>query len=129
MDEERHRISLGMKNSYFNDDNDIQTPSKDESDEEIEEAGVMDDARSIMLTESTQGLDIEFESGASSVLAQAESRASIPALEVTLDDIEHPDVDILIGQNQANSSEAVVTDQKNKRKEKKKAKEERSFIC
>lgn len=118
-----------MKNSYFNDDNDIQTPSKDESDEEIEEAGVMDDARSIMLTESTQGLDIEFESGASSVLAQAESRASIPALEVTLDDIEHPDVDILIGQNQANSSEAVVTDQKNKRKEKKKAKEERSFIC
>lgn len=37
-----------MKNSYFNDDNDIQTPSKDESDEEIEEAGVMDDARSIV---------------------------------------------------------------------------------
>ncbi|XVF75995.1 hypothetical protein PTKIN_Ptkin13bG0232000 [Pterospermum kingtungense] len=125
VDEERHRISLGMKNSYFTDDNDIQIPSKEESDEEIEETGDMDEARSRMLTDNTLVMDIEFENGASSVLAQAESRASIPPLEVTLDDIEHSDVDILISQNQANSSEAVATDEKNKRKAKKKAKEER----
>ena len=69
LDEERHRISLGMKNSYFTDDIDIQTPSKEDSDEEIEETAVMDEARSIMLTGSTHGMDSEFESGASSVLA------------------------------------------------------------
>ena len=58
-----------MKYSYFTDDIDIQIPLKEESDEEIEETGFMDDTRSIMLTDSIHGLDIEFESGASSVLA------------------------------------------------------------
>ncbi|XWS56135.1 hypothetical protein CRYUN_Cryun09bG0060500 [Craigia yunnanensis] len=125
LDEERLRISLGMKNSYFTDDIDIRIPSIEESDEEIEETGFMDDARSIMLTDSIHGLNIEFESGAISVLAQAESRASIPPLEVTLDDIDHSDMDILISQNQANSNEAVAIDEKNKRRAKKKAKEKR----
>ncbi|XVE75785.1 hypothetical protein DITRI_Ditri12bG0120500 [Diplodiscus trichospermus] len=124
LDEERHRISLGMKNSYFTDDIDIQVPLKEESDEEIEETVVKDEARSIMLTNSTHGQDIEFENGTSSVLAQAESRASIPPLDVTLDDIEHCDMDILNSQNQADSNEAVAIDEKNKRRAKK-AKEER----
>ncbi|KAK6244021.1 hypothetical protein QUC31_010430 [Theobroma cacao] len=122
LDEERHRISLGMKNSYLTDDIDIQIPSNEESDEDVEET---DDTRSRMLTDSTLGMAIEYENGASSILAQAESRASIPPLEVTLDDIEHSDMDILVSQNQANSNEAVTGDEKNKRRAKKKAKEDR----
>ncbi|XP_022743667.1 rRNA biogenesis protein RRP5 isoform X2 [Durio zibethinus] len=128
LDEERHRISLGMKKSYFADDIDNQIHSKEESDEEIEGSGVMDDGRSIILTDNPHGMDIEFEAGASSVLAQAESRASIPPLEVTLDDIEHSDMDILVSQNQTNSNEAVTIDEKNKRLAKKKAKEERERV-
>ncbi|KAL4342371.1 hypothetical protein GQ457_08G016920 [Hibiscus cannabinus] len=125
LDEEKHRISLGMKNSYLTDDIDI--TEKEDSDEDIEETDVMDEeARSILLTDSTPtGMNIEYESGASSVLAQAESRASVPALEVTMDDIEHDDLDVLISQNQADNNNVITIDEKSKRREKKKAKEER----
>ncbi|GMJ14782.1 Ribosomal RNA Processing 5 [Hibiscus trionum] len=123
LDEVKQRISLGMKNSYFTDDIDI--TEKVDSDEDFEETDVMDDeAQSMLLTDSTPGMNIEYESGASSVLAQAESRASIPPLDVTMDDIEHSDIDILSSHNQANN-EASTIDEKNKRREKKKAKEER----
>ncbi|XP_039057637.1 rRNA biogenesis protein RRP5-like [Hibiscus syriacus] len=111
-----------MKKSYFTDD--IGITKEEDSDEDIEETDVMDDeARSIQLTNSTPGMNIEYESGASSVLAQAESRASIPPLEVTIDDIEHADMDI--SQNQANNDNAITIDEKSKKREKKKAKEER----
>ncbi|TYJ18682.1 hypothetical protein E1A91_A09G140100v1 [Gossypium mustelinum] len=128
LDEERHRISLGMKNSYFTDDIDFQITEQEESDEDIEETGVADDdaddeARSILLTDST-GMDIEYGSGVSDVLAQAESRASIPPLDVTLDDIEHSDMENFISQNQENN-EVTGVDEKSKRRAKKKAKEER----
>lgn len=120
-----------MKKSYFTDDIDFQITEQEQSDEDIEETGVEDDdvddeARSILLTDST-GMDIEYGSGASDVLAQAESRASIPPLDVTLDDIEHSDMENFISQNQKNN-EATTIDEKNKRRAKKKAKEERSFI-
>ncbi|MBA0650878.1 hypothetical protein Goklo_018256, partial [Gossypium klotzschianum] len=128
LDEERHRISLGMKNSYFTDDIDFQITEQEESDEDIEETGVADDdaddeARSILLTDST-GMDIEYRSGVSDVLAQAESRASIPPLDVTLDDIEHSDMENFISENQENN-EVTAIDEKSKRQAKKKAKEER----
>ncbi|OMO51868.1 hypothetical protein CCACVL1_29542 [Corchorus capsularis] len=124
LDEERHRISLGMKSSYLTEDIDNQLPSEEESEDDTEENGVMDETRSLLLTDSTLGMDIEYENGPSSVLAQAESRASIPPLEVTLDDIEHSDLDILASQNQA-SNDAVDMDEKSTRRAKKKAKEDR----
>ena len=34
VDEDRHRISLGMKNSYFAENYDVQAPSKQKSDDE-----------------------------------------------------------------------------------------------
>ncbi|OMO68743.1 hypothetical protein COLO4_29434 [Corchorus olitorius] len=105
-------------------DIDNQLPSEEESEEDTEENGVMDETRSLLLTDSTLGMDIEYENGPSSVLAQAESRASIPPLEVTLDDIEHSDLDILASQNQA-SNDAVDMDEKSTRRAKKKAKEDR----
>ncbi|PPD84400.1 hypothetical protein GOBAR_DD18640 [Gossypium barbadense] len=124
LDEERHRISLGMKNSYFTDDIDFQITEQEESDEDMEETGVADDeARSILLTDRT-GMDIEYRSGVSDVLAQAESRASIPPLDVTLDDIEHSDMENFISENQENN-EVTAIDEKSKRQAKKKAKEER----
>ncbi|KAE8666126.1 RNA binding,RNA binding isoform 2 [Hibiscus syriacus] len=125
LDGQKHRISLGMKNSYFTDD--IGITEQGDSDDDIEETDVTDDeARSIQLTDSTPGMNIEYESGASSVLSQAESRASIPPLEVTIDDIEHADMDI--SQNQANNDDAISIDKKSKKRGKKKTKEERSFV-
>ncbi|MBA0857666.1 hypothetical protein Goshw_015409 [Gossypium schwendimanii] len=119
-----------MKNSYFTDDIDFQITEQEESDEDIEETGVADDdaddeARSILLTDST-GMDIEYRSGVSDVLAQAESRASIPPLDVTLDDIEHSDMENFISENQENN-EVTAIDEKSKRRAKKKAKEERAL--
>lgn len=117
--EEKHRISLGMKNSYFEDDGDIELPSEEESDEEIRE------------TETTSAtlmnnMEIDFENGESSVLAQAESRAAIPPLEVSLDDIEQSEIDNIVSNNQPRAVEVDAVDEKNSsRRDNKKAKEKK----
>ena len=131
MDEQRHRISLGMKNAYIEDNDDIELPSKQESDEAIRENGSSDDTRLVMFPGSSliglQNMDIEGENGDCMVLAQVESRAFIPPLEVSLDDIDQPDMDNLVSSNQAQIDEADTINEKNKRRPKKKAKEERLF--
>ncbi|GKV41870.1 hypothetical protein SLEP1_g49347 [Rubroshorea leprosula] len=130
VDKERHRISLGMKNSYLVDGSDNQIHSEEDSEEDIRETVFMDDSRAATLMEnnlSIQNMDVEYENRGSLVLAQAESRASIPPLEVTLDDIEHSDIDNSISNNQACVDEVDPMDAKNKRWAKKKAKEEREL--
>jgi len=67
----------------------------------------------------------ETSGGTSLVLAQVESRASIPPLEVDLDDIEETDFDS--SQNQEKLLGANK-DEKSKRREKQKDKEERLVI-
>ncbi|KAK7848536.1 rrna biogenesis protein rrp5 [Quercus suber] len=129
VDEQRHRISLGMKNAYIEDNDDIELPSKQESDEATRENGSIDDTRLVTFPGSSliglQNMDIEGENGDCLVLAQVESRASIPPLEVSLDDIDQPDMDNLVSSNQAQIDEADTINEKNKRRPKKKAKEER----
>lgn len=129
VDEQRHRISLGMKNAYIENNDDIELPSKQESDEATRENGSIDDTRLVTFPGSSliglQNMDIEGENGDCLVLAQVESRASIPPLEVSLDDIDQPDMDNLVSSNQAQIDEADTINEKNKRRPKKKAKEER----
>lgn len=130
MDEEKRRISLGMKNSYFSSDNDLQMLSEEETDEDIEENGSHD--QSLMLDGSLPAVedsDIESEGGEALVLAQTESRASVPPLEVTLEDIEQPVMDNVVSQNMERIDVADNKDEKNKRQAKKKAKEERYCHC
>ncbi|KAG8646904.1 rRNA biogenesis protein RRP5 isoform X3 [Manihot esculenta] len=126
VDEERRRISLGMKNLAVGNDIDI-LPSKAESDDTISESGTIDDSGSKPQESSSpgiRGMDIESENEECPILAQAESRASIPPLDVTLDDMEHSDVDDVIDKNKEDIGEAKIVDEKKKKREKK-AKEER----
>ncbi|GMP76051.1 hypothetical protein CsSME_00032894 [Camellia sinensis var. sinensis] len=102
VDEDRQRVSLRMKNSYFMSNYDIQAPSKQKYDDAIEEKDHMHP-----------------------LPAEVEARASILPLEVPLDDIEKLDMVNAACQNIEHVDDADAVDQKNKSQAKKKANEER----
>ncbi|THG15195.1 hypothetical protein TEA_009968 [Camellia sinensis var. sinensis] len=102
VDEDRQRVSLRMKKSYFMSNYDIQAPSKQKYDDAIEEKDHMH-----------------------LLLAEVEARASILPLEVPLDDIEKSDMVNAAFQNIEHVDDADAVDQKNKSQAKKKANEER----
>ncbi|KAJ6749871.1 hypothetical protein OIU85_000496 [Salix viminalis] len=123
VDEERRRISLGMKNLDVQDEMDS---SKEESDEEMSENDSNDgsNAQIKIFSESSllgiHNIDVECQNE-HSILAQAESRTSIPPLEVTLDDMEHSHPVDVLSQNQGHLDEADTMVNK-KKQEKKKSK-------
>ncbi|KAL0817225.1 rRNA biogenesis protein RRP5 isoform X1 [Brassica napus] len=127
LDEEKQRISLGMKSSYFMNDDDVkaQPPSEENAKEDSMECDPINDLKSGVLAAvgnfGFQETGSERQSGTSLVLAQVESRASIPALEVNLDDIEEAGFD----NDQNEKLQGVDKDEKSKRREKQKDKEER----
>ncbi|WZY95790.1 rRNA biogenesis protein RRP5 [Brassica napus] len=127
LDEEKQRISLGMKSSYFmNDDDDkTQPPSDENAKEDSMECDPVNDSKSGVLAAvgdfGFQETGYERHSGSSLVLSQVESRASIPALEVNIDDIEESGFD----NDQNEKLQGVDKDEKSKRREKQKDKEER----
>ncbi|CAL5439115.1 unnamed protein product [Camellia sinensis] len=112
VDEDRQRVSLRMKNSYFMSNYDIQAPSKQKYDDAIEEKDHMN-------------LDFECENGQHPLPAEVEARASILPLEVPLDDIQKSDMVNAACQNIEHVDDADAVDQKNKSQAKKKANEER----
>ncbi|CAK7342217.1 unnamed protein product [Dovyalis caffra] len=119
VDEERRRISLGMKDLDVQDD---MHSSKEESDEEMSENGSMDDTNALkMFPESSllgiQNMDVECENE-HSILAQAESRASIPPLEVTLDDTEHSQPNDCVGRNRHIDEADTIVKKKKQEKQK-----------
>ncbi|CAL5321310.1 unnamed protein product [Camellia sinensis] len=128
---DRQRISLGMKNSYFMSNYDIQAPSKQKYDDAIEEKDHMVGTQLTMLPDrgslGMQNLDFECENGQHLLLAEVEARASILPLEVPLDDIEKSDMVNAACQNieHVDDADADAVDQKNKSQAKKKANEER----
>ncbi|CAL5409180.1 unnamed protein product [Camellia sinensis] len=128
---DRQRISLGMKNSYFMSNYDIQAPSKQKYDDAIEEKDHMVGTQLTMLPDrgslGMQNLDFECENGQHLLLAEVEVRASILPLEVPLDDIEKSDMVNAACQNieHVDDADADAVDQKNKSQAKKKANEER----
>ncbi|KAL5765422.1 hypothetical protein ACOSP7_016039 [Xanthoceras sorbifolium] len=114
-----------MKSSYFKDDTALQIASEEESDESIEETDVHD--KSLILSDSSsfavQNMVVECENGEPLVLAQAESRAFVPPLEVTLEDIEESEIDNVVSQSQEHIDEANMAVEKKKRSNKKAKKE------
>ncbi|KAL2326887.1 hypothetical protein Fmac_020314 [Flemingia macrophylla] len=106
VDEERHRISLGMKSSYMSDKTLLQILSEEGSDEPVE--------------------DVEDEINQFPILTQAEQRVDIPPLNVALDDFDQFDANNANSQSEKHANEEDTTNEKHKRHEKKKAKEERS---
>ncbi|KAK7392757.1 hypothetical protein VNO78_21204 [Psophocarpus tetragonolobus] len=124
VDEERQRISLGMKNSYMHDGTELQIPSEEESDEHI-----ADGMKSITSMNDgllgTSNIDVEGENNQFPVLSQAQERADIPPLDVVLDDFDQFDVNNANSQSEEHANEENIVNEKHKRREKKKAKEER----
>ncbi|XP_024021580.1 rRNA biogenesis protein RRP5 isoform X2 [Morus notabilis] len=120
VDPQRNRISLGMKDSYLLDDNDTEENSDQEADASN---GFVNDTKLISLPDND--MDVECANLEIPILAQAESRASVPPLEVTLDDVYQEDVNNVVSRNEEPIDEATTLDEKTKRRGKKKAKEER----
>lgn len=118
-----------MKNSYFGDGRDPQMVSNDGSDEDnVDEIATMDNIlfpfqqnNNLSSTSRTSG----DKNGDSAILAEAEMRASVLPLQVSLDESEGSDLD-----NEANIEPVTIkstdiTDKKNDKRMKKKAKEQR----
>ncbi|KAL7134052.1 hypothetical protein ABFS83_11G001300 [Erythranthe nasuta] len=129
VDKERNRISLGLKKSYFKDE-EVQTSPGQSHDSAI---GIND---TIMLDEPTvtsqrksASMEItnnESNNGHQPILADAESRALVPPLEVPLDDMETSDIEGDVGQTLVPVTNADTTaGEKKKRGAKRKAREER----
>ncbi|XP_042480100.1 rRNA biogenesis protein RRP5 isoform X1 [Macadamia integrifolia] len=127
VDEERHRISLGMKSSYIRDDTSSHVLSDQNKFEAVDGNGSSDDSQISTPEESSLrgSQDAVFESGENPILAEAESRASIMPLEVALDDMEDSDSENIISRAQEHVNEADSLAEKNKRRAKRKQKEER----
>ena len=110
------------------DDVKAQPPSEENAKEDSMECDPINDLKSGVLAAvgnfGFQETGSERQSGTSLVLAQVESRASIPALEVNLDDIEEAGFD----NDQNEKLQGVDKDEKSKRREKQKDKEERLAI-
>lgn len=116
-----------MKDSYMGDTIDLQLPSQQEPDESIRDNDFTElltfPGGSLL---GDQNMDTEGENGDCPILAQAQLRASIPPLDISLDDID-PNMDKLVGQDQGNIDEAGTVNERNKKKANKKAKKERSL--
>ncbi|KAF8403960.1 hypothetical protein HHK36_012067 [Tetracentron sinense] len=130
VDEERKRISLGMKNSYMRGDS-THILSDDRSDYASDGNGGIEDSQITMLQERSspviQDVDSKCANEECLVFAQAESRASILPLEVTLDDMEGSDLDNTVSGAQEHVNMVDTTTEKNKGRAKRKAKEEREL--
>lgn len=127
MDEERHRISLGMKDSYMTNNYENQSPTKQELDDIDHADSDKEGTQTDMLDNDSPGsksLDIEYENAELPVLADVEARASILPLEVPLNDIEDSTMDNIC-ERKEQAVDAELTEERNERRKKKKAREER----
>ncbi|KAI3446386.1 hypothetical protein Pfo_003051 [Paulownia fortunei] len=129
VDKERNRVSLGMKNSYFNDEEVLQRPPRQNHDFAIGTNDSVVLAEPAMIPQSNsaciEGMNNESDIGLHPILADAESRALVPPLEVPLGDIESLDIGGDVGQSAVNVTNADTIEEKNNKRAKKKAREER----
>ncbi|XP_057422928.1 rRNA biogenesis protein RRP5 [Lotus japonicus] len=124
VDEEKNRISLGMKNSYMKDETVHETPLEEGSDEPI--ADGMKSVTSIHDSLiGTSNIDIEGDIDQFPILSLAEERAYIPPLDVALDENDQFDVNNTNSLTEDPAKEEATLHEKQKSHEKKKAKEER----
>lgn len=126
VDRERHRISLGMKNSYFNDATSVETDERPGSGYAVNgdalSIGVESTSSPERSSQEQEDLDGESGDGKDLFLAEVESRASIPPLEVPLDDTYNLDIDDVVNQDSGNATNFGTSDDKNKKHAAKKAK-------
>ncbi|XP_068652858.1 rRNA biogenesis protein RRP5 isoform X2 [Aristolochia californica] len=127
VDEERLRVSLGMKNSYMEDD---PSTANHELDEPCKGNNTIDsECGPLQACNFDNAREASFDQRNSSflVLAQLESRASIPPLTVPLDDLEGSDSENVVTQTRDETIENNSRSEKNLRKQKKKEKEKREM--
>lgn len=129
MDEKRHRIALGMKRSYIGERSELCTNMEEEHEDAADGDSFIGEARLSMDPDSSstkfKDMDDDFNNvEPEQPLRLAESRALVPSLEVTLDDIDETDMVTLQSENKELTS-GKDSKEKNDRREKKKAKEER----
>uniref|UniRef100_A0A7N0TNV2 rRNA biogenesis protein RRP5 n=1 Tax=Kalanchoe fedtschenkoi TaxID=63787 RepID=A0A7N0TNV2_KALFE len=127
VDVESQRISLGMKNSYFKPS--IEVPLGERNHETVSRNDSGLETQLALSPEincdENSTLHMDFEMPELPTFTEAESRAFIPPLEVTLEEMEHPEEDNILNSNDSNMNEVNLTSNKVKRVNKKKAKEER----
>ncbi|KAF7804182.1 rRNA biogenesis protein RRP5 [Senna tora] len=123
VDEERQRISLGMKNSYLNDEPALEVSLEQESDKSF-----ADELKSLAsMTRNfldAEIMKIEGENEQCPTFLQAEARSSIPPLDVTIDDFDQCEINNSNSQNEEHANQETI-DEKQKRRARKKEKEER----
>lgn len=129
MDEKRHRIALGMKRSYIGERSELCTNLEEEHDDVTDGDDIIGDTRLSMDPDSSSTKIKDMDDDLDIIepeqpLRLAESRAFVPPLEVTLDDIDETDMVTLRSENKELKS-GTDSREKNDRREKKKAKEER----
>lgn len=129
VDEERLRVSLGMKNSYLQNDCGAAGSAVDDNVENDKIAARVEyDNHTKGNLGSTNDRFPESTTGSLHVFEQAEARASIPPLDVSLNDFEVSDVE-----NEDTSERVVITNgnviesEKKRKRQKRKEKEERFF--
>ena len=132
VDEERRRISLGMKKSYIGDSSEVHNFSgHSEDDEAIDDSAAMYSSLPTVQqnnnSPSTQKVFNQEDDGPP-ILSQAESRASVLPLQVSLDVSEGSDMDAEANEKQDTIEENNLVAKKRDRRERKKAKEER-YVC
>ncbi|KAG8367979.1 hypothetical protein BUALT_Bualt16G0128900 [Buddleja alternifolia] len=121
VDKDRNRISLGMKDSYLRDEELLESPSRQSPDFDL----VVDEPMLLKSDSAWIEKNNEPDSGHHPILADAESRALVPPLEVHLDEIESLDIEGDVGQTVVNVTNEDTVEDKNKKRAKKKAREER----
>ncbi|KAJ6846908.1 rRNA biogenesis protein RRP5 [Iris pallida] len=126
IDEERHRISLGMKKSYMGDVFGVSLFSSHmENNEAVEDSSLSSSAlQEIGNLPFTQMIS-EQEDGHPVAFPKEESRASVPPLQVSLDESDDSDVDNAVTAKLDNVDANNVVAKKSDRRAKKKGKEER----
>ncbi|KAL1554555.1 rRNA biogenesis protein RRP5 [Salvia divinorum] len=123
VDKERNRVSLGMRNSYIVGEEGSTTPSRQAIDVTVGMNGLVETPEPSLSQSSSEDMGNGSDVDHIPLLADAESRALVPPLEVQLDDIESLDI-------QGDVSESVVdvtdgNEEKTDKKTKKKAREDR----
>lgn len=128
VDKDRRRISLGMKESYFHSNVDDQDASglEEMAQHTLVQSHTFGGSDSPSAT--TNNVALVLENGKDSILAELEARASVPALEVPLDEAELSDMDQTVIQASKNDDIVDVDDHSKKRASKRLKKEREQEI-
>ncbi|GAB4851487.1 hypothetical protein Ancab_030889 [Ancistrocladus abbreviatus] len=128
VDKERHRIALGLKTSYLSEEMNSEFPSTERSRKAFDGNGLVENTAIVSQLEDDMpgtpdsGVQYVIEDG--SALVHANSRASVPPLEVTLDEVDDTDMDVPDSSHK-DFDDVHALDERSHRRAKRRAREER----